>query len=209
MVRLAWCIGLFLPLSVQAATLTLEEVGYLDPSAVHYFDEVGAFGFEMLRCNCDNTEYRHGVQIVNAADSPTGFIDHLYHSPDNVVHLSHDIDVGMKRLDGQAFDFNGAYFGNSHYQKPTVTFTGYVNGSLVDTVAIIVPDTHPADNVPSLQYVHIGLSGVDEVRWTMSSVISGVVAMDSISYSVVPIPAAAWLFGSAVIGLLAFRRTNA
>ena len=51
----------------------------------------------------------------------------------------------------------------------------------------------------------IGISGISKLEINLRG--SG--AIDNLSYNVVPVPAAAWLFGTALLGFIGFSRRTA
>jgi hypothetical protein len=174
---------------VSAATLTFEEIGDLPSTGVHYFEDIGAFSFETIRCNCQNPSNHYGVGLLNFADTTSSAANKLYNTPENAVYLSQGIDVRMTLATGDVFDLESMYLGNSHFQSPTLHLKGYLEDNLIYEMEVAIPNI-PNDVVGALQYVDIGMQGIDRVEWSVSSISIGYVAMDSIGYSVVPIRAA-------------------
>lgn len=112
----------------------------------------------------------------------------------------------MSLTNGTDFDFNGAYFTGwaendsfAQFTATSITVEGYNNGSLVGTAGMALSATQ-------YDFLTANLLGVDELRF-ISSASGDFWLMDNFTYDVpVPIPAAAWLLGSSLLGLLGLTR---
>jgi hypothetical protein len=194
--------------TVQASILTFEEVGNVPADGIYYFESVGDFNFETIRCNCPNPGNHQGVGLLNAVDAPDAYIRKFYNTPKNVVRPSHDIDIRMTHNSGGVFDLLGMYMGHSHFQSPTLYLDGYLGNSLVYEMEVTFPNIPSDAMAPALQFVALNMMNIDRVEWSLSHVNIGLSVMDSYTYNLspVPVPAAIWLFGTALVGLVGFGR---
>lgn len=105
-----------------------------------------------------------------------------------------------------AFDFNGAYFNAAYRDGLEVTATGLRNGAQLYQTTITV-DTNAA------QYFAFNFAGIDTLQFAATG---GEYAwgegthfnIDNLDINVapVPVPAAVWLFGSAMLGSVRLRK---
>ena len=104
------------------------------------------------------------------------------------------------------FDFNSAYFSSAYRWGLEITVTGFLNSSQVYQQKTVV-------NTDSAQLFTLNFVGID--RLVLSSTGGDVYlgsgyhfTMDnaSINTAPVPVPAAVWLFGSAIFGLAGIAR---
>ena len=95
-------------------------------------------------------------------------------------------------------------FGNIAFDSSdaNLTVTGYYSGGGQVTQSVFVPVGPPLFTTVSFDS---SWSNLTLVEFGVSDVVSGIV-LDNVAVNVVPIPAAAWLFGSALLGLGWFRR---
>lgn len=107
--------------------------------------------------------------------------------------LNNNGGVGtITKADGSDFLFGGLWakrWANNNANR-TGTLQGYINGSLVWSVATTINAT--------FQLFGAQASVIDELRLGFG----GNYLVDDIELNNVPVPAAAWLFGSAMIGLV-------
>jgi hypothetical protein len=97
-------------------------------------------------------------------------------------------------------NFASAYFTSAYDPNQQITVTGLLKGNQVYSTTFSVSDTGPT--LESFNW-----SGIDDV--TVSPIDGGngsFVAVDNLSVSAVPLPAALPLFGSAFAGLVALSR---
>jgi hypothetical protein len=106
-----------------------------------------------------------------------------------------------------AFDFNGAYFNAAYRDGLQVTATGFRNGSQLYQTTIEV-DTNAA------QFFAFNFAGIDTLSFASAEGIAPE-AWDGTHFNIdnfnintasVPVPGAAWLFGSAIISLAGVAR---
>jgi hypothetical protein len=91
----------------------------------------------------------------------------------------------------QTMTFTGAYF-SSAWSTQIISFLGYSNGVLVEESGNYwVTTSGPL-------WIELNWSSIDSLQIVNSG---SQWVMDDFTYSVVPIPAAVWLFGSALAGL--------
>jgi hypothetical protein len=94
------------------------------------------------------------------------------------------------------FEFVGGYF-TSAWVDQDIFFEGYSDGELIHTSSVYqLTTTAPL-------WIGLDWSGIDQLVITKSAIH---LVMDDLTYNVVPIPAAVWLFGSALAGLGWLRR---
>lgn len=111
---------------------------------------------------------------------------------------------------GGVFDFNGAYFTAAWNTGLNITVDGLLNNSLIYS-------SISSFNTDAPTWFNLNFSGIDKL---LISAIGGVNAglggagvfwaMDNFTYNeeipAVPVPAAVWLFGSGLIGLIGIAR---
>jgi hypothetical protein len=101
--------------------------------------------------------------------------------------------------DTKSMRFQGVYM-TSAWVNQSVYFIGYSDGvQLVQSSLYDLTPTSPS-------WIELNWSGIDRLSIHASGQDDGHWVMDNFSYSVVPIPAAVWLFGSALAGLGWLRR---
>jgi hypothetical protein len=190
----------------HASLLTFEEVGDIPNTGIHQFTEVGDFTFETIRCNCPNPGNHLGVRVYNAAQAPDDALNYLYNTPNNVALLSESIDTRMSLTSGGLFDLNSLYLATAGAFPPVVFYIdGYREGVLTQSKSVTVKNS---TEIGGAHLENIGFLSVDKVEWRVETE-DGTYwgpGLDTINYSVVPIPAAAWLFGSGLIGLVGMQR---
>jgi hypothetical protein len=98
----------------------------------------------------------------------------------------------LSRTDNGLFDATDLYAAYGDFVVSDIVISGFTGGSLTH-------QTTSASFSWTATLVNIGFTGIDLLRIESSSI--DVFSVDNLSVSAVPLPAAAWLFGS---GLLSF-----
>lgn len=86
----------------------------------------------------------------------------------------------------------------------TTTFDALLNGALVETFSLVTTSGDPAQTFYGFANILF-----NEIRITGDGSSNDAFLMDNIQLSAVPVPAAAWLFGSALLGFFGFSRKKA
>lgn len=108
-------------------------------------------------------------------------------------------DVNITRLDGEVFNFNSVYLTSAWTQTQIVTIRAWLNGE----------EVYPAQyfdiqrSGPTL--VHLDLIGVDRININGSS---SQVVFEDLVVNEVPLPAAAWLFSTALMLMAGAKRSS-
>jgi hypothetical protein len=138
-------------------------------------------------------------QINN--DTACSFVNPAAYSGDNYM-LNYNSRIALFTKDEGSFTLDSVFV-HADIRSPdaTVRFQGLdgVGGSILYTMDVDITATWE-------EVVFIGWDNVKTFTW--DSVIPGTsnISIDNIAYTVVPIPAAVWLFGSALAGLGWLRR---
>jgi len=132
-----------------------------------------------------------------------------YDSPSGENQVSNSIGaLSISITSGTEFDFIGANFSgfaandtlNSVFTATSITLEGYNSGALVDTVSM---------NLSTIQYdwLQADISGIDELRFISSGDFQYWLVDDlTLNQVTAPVPAAIWLFGSGLLGLIGMAR---
>ena len=94
------------------------------------------------------------------------------------------------------FNFHGAYFTSAWTETAELTIYGYRDDALVASTTVAISNS-------SATWVDFYIADIDAMAFSSNG---SQYVMDDFSYSVVPIPAAFWMFGSALGGLGWMRR---
>lgn len=107
---------------------------------------------------------------------------------------------------GAVYNFIGAYLTGAWNDGLNIDVVGKLNGVELYNQSITV-------NTTSATWFEFNFLGIDELIFTSSGGIdagfsgSGThFAMDNFTYSTVPVPAAVWLFGSGLLGIVGFSK---
>ena len=123
----------------------------------------------------------------------------IWNNPTENLSYCGDCVLTIEAENQSLFDLNSFDFTNSGSTDPAMTVTGYKAGQLVATTAIVVAsqqfNTFSFDSA---------WQGLDRVEFDAMPAIASFV--DNVDVSVVPVPAAVWLFASALAGLGWMRR---
>jgi hypothetical protein len=107
--------------------------------------------------------------------------------------------MSIEAEDQSLFDLHSFDFSTSEITVPEVQLTGYLGGGGTVNTTLAITE---------LAFVNYSFgsewSGLERIEFASPDAISGVI--DNINVSQVPIPAAVWLFGSALAGLGWMRR---
>ncbi len=145
-------------------------------------------------------------ELNQIADFNSGF----YNGVVSNGYTAFNANGGAAEISSAApFDFNDAYFTAASRWGLDITATGYRNGSLLYQQQFTV-------NTNTAQLFTLNFTAIDRLEFVSSGgqeyIGSGLhFTMDnaSITPAAVPVPAAAWLFGSALAGFIGFKRRKA
>jgi len=187
------------------AVITFEEVIITKPG-VNYFSNIGEVSFVLQYCNCDNSEPRFGIGVWDAT-SP----HNLSESPPNAAYIAYDLGYSISMTSGSRFNFEGANFGMmGGYSFPAAqaVFKGYRDGEQVYFHQMHLPVLNVQGGRPvpgGLPFIEFNWTDIDSLYIQGDQINSGYESMDNFTYSVVPVPATVWLFGSA-LGVVGWMR---
>lgn len=194
-------LGLSLSFVANAAVLDFEDVTTGNSS---YLPENFAgfnWGYQQYGVIVDNDpDYSYQTTFGNSYGSPSG--EYALYNGDG-----ENKDVFFS----ESIDFHGAYFTTwakndafGEGSSTSITIHGFNSGTLVHTISMDLSST-------SYEWLQADFVGVDQLQFQTSGFEEWWL-MDDFTYdinsSAVPIPAAAWLFGSALIGLAGIKRKN-
>jgi PEP-CTERM motif len=178
--------------NANAAMLTFEDLpGDLTPVGNGYA------GF-----NWNNSA--QGISSINKSEVPGTGYDHGAVSGNNTVYNAYGINGNTIDLAGSGmFDFNGAYF-TSAFETQNLSFEGWNDG------AMLFASENFEINTSTPLLINLNWVGIDRLtinndgdQWAMDNF-----TFDAPVSSQVPLPAAFWLLGSGIAGLMGFRRKN-
>jgi hypothetical protein len=155
---------------------------------------------------------QEGFQITNSQDNYNGLLfwgTEPYNADPDGNTLSHNYGgttMTLTKIGGGLFEFNtidlADVFNNGSGGDVQFDFL-FGNSSTSQTTVTL-------DNLVGLQRFTFNLLGLSQVSWTPLTTEGQWLQLDHIivdaSVSQVPIPAALWLFGSGLLGLLGFNR---
>lgn len=209
--RLAASLLMFLfggPQLAVGEVITFEEVS-LYQNGVNWFSEIGPASFALEYCNCDNSEPRFGIGVENF-NSP----HYLWQSAPNAASIAYDLGYSISMTSGARFNFEGANFGHvggySSLPPPAqAVFRGYRDGELVYSQQMYLPNLNVQGGRPEtggMPFIEFNWLNIDSLYIQGAQINSGWQSMDNFTFSVVPIPPAVWLFGSALGVISAMKR---
>lgn len=186
-----------------SAVITFEEV--TPTQQIDFFTEIGEVSFALQYCNCIG--YRpSGIGVWNTT------INHnLSESPPNAAYIAYDWGYSISMTSGSRFNFEGANFGMvGGYSFPAAqaVFKGFRDGEQVYFYQMHLPLLNTPGGRPEpggLPFIDFNWTNIDSLYIQGDQINSGYESMDNFTYSVVPIPPAVWLFGSA-LGLTGVMR---
>jgi len=183
--------ALALSTSVNAAIIDFEEFQDIGPATIN---TIGGLQFY------DSYYGEPGIHVRDAS----ALYRHINLASSGVMgaYISHGLSIST--VDGSTFDLISFYSGKTHCCSVYDIFNmyGMRNGEIVYTASNINKEQEARLN--QLNWIDI-----DNVSISMPSDLSGGhFIMDDLEYSLssVPVPAAAWLFGSGLIGLIGFAK---
>ena len=176
--------------SVSAAVVTFDPASFLGSSGrIETYEENGVI-FSGAFAHTD-------TGLAGNPDNGTAFIQYMDYS---------SMNFGMSN--GSLFNLNSIDIAelNMNYSMPaTVTFIGYRPGSVVVSQSFTIDGLIGAGSdfqtfffdagFQGIQYAYIDVMPKDQI---------GVYSFDNVNIQAVPLPAAAWLFMSGLVGLLRF-----
>lgn len=195
------------PSWAHSDVISFEEVTLYNPNGVSWFSEIGPLSFDLVYCNCDRSEPRFGIGVENT-NNPY----YLWQSAPNAAALAFDLGYSISTTAGVRFDFLGANFGHvGGYSFPAAPaeFRGYRDGAVVYSLQMYLPNLNTQGGRPEsggMPFVEFNWASIDSLYIRGAQINYGWQAMDNFTYSVVPVPPAVWLFGSALAGLAWLRR---
>lgn len=113
------------------------------------------------------------------------------------------IQQSLNTIVGQLYEVSFAYSPRINQPEATNGISAYSNGSLLDTVTGTGGAVH---NWVVYSFIVVG-TGLDTIKFAATGIddsLGG--SLDDIRVSVVPLPAAAFLFAPALLGFLGLRR---
>ena len=183
----------------QAAVINFDDLTNLAPIPSGY----GGINWDSNAYALDDAEFANS--FFNSYGSPSG--EFAAYNGFGVPSITISSPV--------AFDFNGASFTGLATRNSFVSFTatdvtvlGYNGATLVGSVSMAL-------SANSYQWLQADLLGITSLVITNSNTNAGVRGrwwlMDDFTYNqtpvnAVPVPAAAWLFGSALVGMARFGK---
>ena len=181
--------------SANAVTVNFDDLNATNTGGGHFINDLA-------------TNYQGFTWDTNWLVGNNTFIKSFSGSTFDVPSLQNAVwnksaDPLLSLSNGTDFNFIGASFaGFKGYESDTITVNGYNNGSFIGTVSAALSTDG------SFSVLAANLNGVDQLDFITGT--TGTWLMDNFEYVAVPVPAAAWLFGSS-LGLLGWirRRTAA
>jgi hypothetical protein len=137
-----------------------------------------------------NVDVDFNGRNFSAADGAVGAI--------NAVEVAPGFWLKIMFLDVYAPESFGYFFGN--YQLTGISFDKVYVAPLTGEPAPSEINAFPLSGIN----IHYNFSGPDDLNHNLTASI----AITDVRVSAVPVPAAAWLFGSALIGLFGLNRKN-
>ncbi|NND54453.1 MAG: hypothetical protein HKN56_05720 [Gammaproteobacteria bacterium] len=179
--------------AVQAAPVTIDFSGDLEDG-----DVIQTQGFEFT-----------SQDALSGSTLPVLIVD----DPGNQYAVYCPTCLGlMTNIAGQPFSLQSVDFTSLVFFGPetdaTLTVTGfYSGGGQVSQTVVVPPGSRPADLTAITFLFGSGWNSLVGVEFGATDILAAV-ALDNIVVDIVPIPAAVWLFGSALVGMGWFRRAS-
>ncbi len=170
------CLLMLATFTCQASLITFDDITTGSNAAI----PAGYEGFDWVSYDPDSQAVGGTVEVSTGNNAT-----------ESGIYAVSSIGFQFSRTDNSLFDANDLYAAYGTGVFSDITISGFNNGSLTHTMNIFFDDT--------ATLISIGFTGIDLLRIESGSL--DVFSVDNISVSSVPLPAAAWLFGS---GLLSF-----
>lgn len=161
----------------------------------------------------------HVVNSITGSHTTAEYTDYIYAYNGTAILSSH-FDTTMVKTGGglfnlNSFDFSGVKEDGVVYEG-SVSVTGiFGNGSSITQIfgsdGFVDGMTAGGTDIDDFQtfYMGEGWTGLSSVTFTHTgNMLNGTFDLDNIHVSAVPVPAAVWLFGSGLFGLMGFARTK-
>ncbi|MCG6938820.1 MAG: VPLPA-CTERM sorting domain-containing protein [Gammaproteobacteria bacterium] len=191
-----------LPVTVNASTLTFED----GSNAAAIPD--GYAGFDWMNCRTGGTGTCFNFLTNGTFPAHTGSYFAYLNSGD--LNGDNIADTGIIRSsNGGLFNFESGYFSANWRSNMTLTVEGFLSGASQGSQTLTL-------GYRSMSLQTLNFNGIDEIHFAPSGGTaqgspfypwqSYAFSMDDVVISAVPIPAAAWLFGSGLLGLIGVSR---
>ena len=185
---------LFLAISgvANSAVLTFDDVS-VTTGIDYIYDGYGGFDWD------NGAGVNHDIRVINSTNPSyvgTGYANGTVSGDYVAWNYAAKTPVQIDLVGLGTFEFNGAYF-TSAWSDQQISFEGYNDGSLVySSSSYSLNTTDPL-------WIELNWSEIDSL--VISSGAESQWAMDNFTSTIVPIPAAVWLFGTG-LGLLGWMR---
>ncbi|MDH5484284.1 MAG: VPLPA-CTERM sorting domain-containing protein [Gammaproteobacteria bacterium] len=192
---LAATAAIFVTTQAQAITLTFED-GVAGSSAETFYSSLGVTfsGGGLLADGADGG--MAGQPIFGGGrigtfnkDSSGAYSDSFF---DIWIHFGHDV-----------YDVSGDYFGNLGYGGAVTAYDA--SGNVLDSMSFSALTGSTTDVGMLASFGFSSTSAIAEIHM-ISDGATAATMLDNLSFAPVPVPAAVWLFGSGLIGLVGFAR---
>jgi hypothetical protein len=202
------CISTFgLAMNAQADIVTFDSLSHIDDLTTDHGASYTENGFLFTNIA---TEEGSGFSpslatfgaMVTVDQAPYGY----YSGSTALFNNNNEGVTVLSRVDGNAFSFNSIDLAElSPYDDSAYAFDVTFNGLFADGSSVF--QTVTLDNLTGVQnYTFSAFSNVVSVNWAQGGY--DFHQFDNVNAAPVPVPAAAWLLGSGLIGLLGARKKD-